>query len=337
MHALQIHTPPLAALALIVLAALLTGCSAASKAKPGAAVEVVTTVAPITSIAAAIGGDRVNVSGVIPEGTNSHTYEPKPSVAETLAQADVLYVNGLGLDDPTVKMAREVMPGGSEVVALGDRALPRSQWIYDFSFPRSGGKPNPHLWTDPRLAVKYAAVIRDDLSKRDPAGRTTYEANYRSFESSAARLDRAMRKSFATVPAKNRKLLTYHDGYAYFARDYGWKVIGAIQASDFEDPTGREVASLVDQIRAEKVPAIFGSEVFPSPVLAEISSETGVRYVDQLRDDDLPGEPGSANHSWLGLMRADFEIMTRAMGGDASALSRLSVGKPTGSRARYPQ
>ncbi len=337
MHAFTIHTPPLAAIASVVVAALLTGCSSVSKATPSAAVNVVTTVAPITSIAAAIGDGRVNVTGVIPEGTNSHTYEPKPSMAETLAQADVLYVNGLGLEDPTVKLARELIGEGSEVVALGDRALPRSEWIYDFSFPRAGGKPNPHLWTDPRLAVRYAAVIRDDLSSRDPAGRTTFEANYQRFQSSVALLERGMRKAFATIPANNRKLLTYHDGYAYFARDYGWKVIGAIQTSDFEDPTGREVVRLIDQIRAEKVPAIFGSEVFPSPVLAQISEETGVRYVDQLRDDDLPGEPGSADHSWLGLMRANFTIMTRAMGGDASALSRMPLQTPTASNAGYPQ
>ena len=129
-----------------------------------------------------------------------------------------------------------------------------------------------------------------------------------------------MRTSFATIPRAQRKLLTYHDAYAYFGRDYGWDVIGAIQVSDFEEPTPKEVAGLIDQIRAEKVPAIFGSEVFPSPVLAQIGKEAGVEYVDVLRDDDLPGRPGDPEHSWIGLMHFDYVTMTEAMGGDATAL-----------------
>jgi ABC-type Zn uptake system ZnuABC Zn-binding protein ZnuA len=146
-----------------------------------------------------------------------------------------------------------------------------------------------------------------------------------------------MRASFATIPRAKRKLLTYHDAYAYFARDYGWDVIGAIQVSDFEDPTPKEVAGLIDQIRATKVPAIFGSEVFPSPVLAQIGKEAGVQYVDVLRDDDLPGKPGDPEHSWIGLMRFDYLTMTSAMGGDARALEAFRPRDVVPDRAAYPQ
>ena len=337
MKLLQTHTQPLTVAALVTLIAVAAGCGQGEKAGNKKALNVAATVAPITSIVAAVGGDRINLRGVIPEGTNSHTYEPKPSIAETLAGADVLYVNGLGLEEPTVEMARDVMPSGSEIVSLGNRTLPRADWIYDASFPRSGGKPNPHLWTDPGLAIKYARVVRDDLSKRDPAGRSVYSANYTRFAAAARKLDGAMTKSFATIPPSNRKLLTYHDGYAYFARDYSWQVVGAIQASDFEDPTPREVTRLIDQIRSEKVPAIFGSEVFPSPVLAQISRETGVRYVDQLRDDDLPGAPGEPQHSWIGLMRFDYQVMTEALGGNAKALRDLRLQATPSDTADYPQ
>ena len=337
MELLHTHTQPLTVAALVTLIAVAAGCGQGEKAGNKKALNVAATVAPIISIVAAVGGDRINLRGVIPEGTNSHTYEPKPSIAETLAGADVLYVNGLGLEEPTVEMAREVMPSESEIVSLGNRVLPRKDWIYDFSFPRSGGKPNPHLWTDPGLAIKYARVVRDDLSKRDPAGRSVYSANYKRFAAAARKLDGAMKKSFATIPPSNRKLLTYHDGYAYFARDYSWQVVGAIQASDFEDPTPREVTRLIDQIRSEKVPAIFGSEVFPSPVLAQIGRETGVRYVDQLRDDDLPGAPGEAQHSWIGLMHFDYQVMTEALGGNAKALRDLKLQATTSDTADYPQ
>ena len=101
--------------------------------------------------------------------------------------------------------------------------------------------------------------------------------------------------------------------------------MGAIQPSDFADPTPQEIAELIDQIRAEHLPAIFGSEVFPSPVLEQIAAETGATYVDDLRDDDLPGEPGDPDHSYLGLMVFDFTTIVRALGGDPSAFESIDV------------
>jgi ABC-type Zn uptake system ZnuABC Zn-binding protein ZnuA len=318
-----------------LLAAGIAGFAAAAGAAPPRGLLVATTVAPITSIVANIGGDRVRITGIVPEGTNSHTFEPRPSVAELLSQADVVYLNGLVLEEPTKRLAARSLKEGAALVELGTRCIARKDWIYDFSFPRSGGKPNPHLWTNPRHALCYARVARDDLSRRDPANRAYYAGNYRKLAALVAQLDRAMRASFATIP--RRVLLTYHDAYAYFARDYGWKVIGAIQVSDFEDPTPREVARLIEQVRRERVPAIFGSEVFPSPVLEQIGRETGVRYVDVLRDDDLPGKPGEPRHSWAGLMHFDYVTITRALGGDATALERFRPRNVVPDRAVYPQ
>jgi ABC-type Zn uptake system ZnuABC Zn-binding protein ZnuA len=326
----------LAAGSLLVLPLAAAACGGAGASDDGR-LQVVTTVAPITSIAAGIGGDRVRITGLIPEGADSHTFEPKPSDAERLSRADVLYLNGLGLEEPTKALAAQNLKAGAEIVELGTRAIPDSEYAYDFSFPRSGGKPNPHLWTDPKYALEYAEIIRDDLSARDPDNAPYFAANYDRFAALIAELDRAMRTSFGTIPAGRRKLLTYHDAYAYFARDYGWKVIGAIQVASFDDPTPRDVADLIDQVRAEGVPAIFGSEVFPSPVLAQIGREAGVRYVDVLRDDDLPGAPGDPQHSWAGLMRFDYVTMTEALGGDASALRALRLPSAPADTAGYPQ
>ena len=299
--------------------------------------DVGTTVAPITSIAANIGGDRVRITGIVPEGANSHTFEPKPSVAELLSRLDVLFVNGLRLEEPTKELAQENLSDGAEIVELGTGSVAPREYAYDFSFPRSGGKPNPHLWTDPKYALKYAAIIRDTLSRRDGGNAEYFAANYERFAAKVGEFDEAMRTSFATIPRARRKLLTYHDAYAYFARDYGWDVIGAIQVSDFEDPTAREVATLIDQVRDARVPAIFGSEVFPSPVLEQIGREAGVKYVDVLRDDDLPGDPGDPEHSWMGLMHFDYVTMTEAMGGDAGALRAFAPADVAPDTATYPQ
>jgi ABC-type Zn uptake system ZnuABC Zn-binding protein ZnuA len=330
--------PVVAALAL----ALGCGAAACDDADPSAEaaatngrVMIATTVAPITSIVANIVGDRAEVEGIVPEGTNSHTFEPRPSVAELLSEADVLYLNGLQLEEPTRELAEANLRDGAEIVELGPLTIGEDEYLYDVAFPREDGAPNPHLWTDPLLARRYAEIVADDMAARDPANADYYAANYRSFAALIDELDAAMRASFATVP--NRQLLTYHDAYAYFAQDYDWEVVGAIQVSDFEDPTPREVVDLIEQVRAEGVPAIFGSEVFPSPVLEQIGRETGASYVDVLRDDDLPGSPGEAQHSWLGLMTFDFVTMTEALGGDASALRAVEVRNVAPDQATYPQ
>ncbi len=298
---------------------------------------VATTVSPITSIASSIGGDRVQVEGIVPEGTNSHTYEPAPEVAKLLSTADIVLINGLKLEDPTADLARENMKDGAELVEVGSQTLPESDYIYDFSFPKSEGKPNPHLWTDPLYAIKYAAVIRDEFTKRDPANAAYYATNYTNFERQATALANALRADQKTVPSGNLKLLTYHDAYAYFAKDFGWKVIGAVQPKNFSDPTPAEVADLIEQVKAQKVPTIFGSEVFPSSVLEEIGRATGARYEESLRDDDLPGKPGEAEHSWIGLMKYDYMTMIKGLGGTTRNLDAVSSAPTAPDTAIYPQ
>lgn len=303
----------------------------------GGKLQVVTTVAPVTSIVANIAGDRAAVHGVIPEGEDSHTYEPKPSVAVLMSEADVVFVNGLKLEDPTKEIADENIRAGGEVIELGTLTISADQYIYDFSFPRDGGKPNPHLWTNPPMAKCYARIAASAMSKADPANASYYMDNYVEYSAKIDQLDRLMIEATAGMPAQNRVLLTYHDAYAYFSAHYGWKVIGAIQVSSFEDPSPKEVTDLVKQIKAEKVPAIFGSEVFPSPVLQQLADETGVEYVDTLRDDDLPGAPGGPDHSYLGLMRFDLATMVENLGGDASKLKLFDASDVARDSADYPQ
>jgi len=215
--------------------------------------------------------------------------------------------------------------------------LPESDYIYDFSFPEEEGKPNPHLWTDPGYAVEYAAVIRDQLSELDPQNATYYASNYAAFEEEATALGEAVASDQQSVPAGNLKLLTYHDAYAYFAQEFGWEVIGALQPKSFSDPSPSDVASLIDQVIAENVPTIFGSEVFPSVVLEEVGRATGARYEDSLRDDDLPGAPGDPEHSWLGLMKYNFRTMVAGLGGTPTQLDAIAITPNTSDGAVYPQ
>jgi ABC-type Zn uptake system ZnuABC Zn-binding protein ZnuA len=295
----------------VVCALLLTACSSPTPAANGK-LNVVATVSPITNIIYNIAGDRINLSGIVPEGVNSHTFEPAPSDAQKLARADLIFVNGLHLEEPTLALAEANKQASAEIILLGEQTITPDQYVYDFSFPKEAGSPNPHLWPNPLHGLRYAEIVRDALVRRDPANADYYRANYSAFETRIQALDTAIQAAIDSIPEGNRKLLTYHDSWAYFALRYGLTVIGAIQPSDFAEPSAQEVAGMIEQIRAEQVPAIFGSEVFPSPVLEQIALETGADYVDDLRDDDLPGQPGDSNHSYVGLLVEDVRIMAAA-------------------------
>lgn len=286
-------------------------------------VRVVVTIAPIRSIVESVGGERVRVTALVPEGTNSHTFEPPPSAVRAIAGADLIVVNGLNLEQPVIELAEANRREGVEIARLGEAAIGPDEYVYDFSYPREGGDPNPHLWTDPILAIAYANIARDALGRADPEGAAAYAANAAAFAARMEELDAAIRAAAATVPPERRLLLTYHDSFPYFAPRYGFTVIGAVQPSDFSEPSPREVAALVRQIREAGVPAVFGSEVFPSETLETIAREAGAVQVATLRDDDLPGEPGDAENTYLGMMTANARAIVTALGGDASALDAL--------------
>ena len=298
---------------------------------------VVTTVSPLTNIVENIGGDRIDLQGLIPEGTDSHTYEPTPSDARALSQADLIIVNGLGLEEPALQLAEKQKKPGAQILKLGDQTITEREYIFDFSFPKEQGYPNPHLWLNPQYVMNYARLVRDKLVEMDPENEVYYRNNAERYLARLAALDRAIEQAIQTIPPANRRLLTYHDSWAYFARRYGLQVIGAIQPADFLEPSAQDVARIIDQVRRERVPALFGSEVFPSPVLERIAQETGARYVDKLRDDDLPGKPGEARHSYIGLMLENMEIMIPALGGHVESLKAIDPSNVAGNHARYPQ
>ena len=324
-------------LSIVMAITLATGCG--DEEVGDQKLKVVTTVAPITSIVENIGGDRIRLEGVVPEGVNSHTFEPQPSLAKLLADADLIIANGLFLEEPTLQLAEANKKEQTPVLLLGDRAITPEQWQFDFSFPESEGHPNPHLWPDPTLGLKYAELAQAELASLDPDNAEYYMENLEAFRQRVNAMDAAIREAVASVPPENRRLVTYHDSWAYFALTYGMEVIGAVQPSDFAEPSAREVAEIIDQVKALNLPAVFGSEEFPSDVLETIAREGNTRYIDELADDDLPGAPGDPEHSYLGLMLQNMRIMIPALGGSADAFDQIDVSPvfEGESGAVYPQ
>ncbi|AFU57615.1 ABC uptake transporter, substrate-binding protein [Candidatus Nitrososphaera gargensis Ga9.2] len=284
---------------------------------------VVTSVAPITNIVRNVGGDRIELTGIVPEGVNSHTFELTPSDAVVVRGADLVIINGLHLE---VDFERVVDAAGNpnlQLLKLADNTITSDQWVFDFSFPEEEGDPNPHLWLNVQHAMKYAELVRDKLIEMDPANSDYYSSNAKKYLALLEELDQGIMQSVQTVPPDNRKLVTYHDSWAYFAPRYGMTVIGAVQPSDFGEPTPQEVARIIEQIRAEGVPAIFASEVFPSKVVDQIAREANVQIVETLRDDDLPGEPGDPENTYVGMMVANMNTMLTSLGGNTDALEGI--------------
>ncbi|MCH9639871.1 MAG: metal ABC transporter substrate-binding protein [Betaproteobacteria bacterium] len=287
---------------------------------------IVTTVPPITNLVENVGGKHVDVVGIVPNGIDSHTFEPVPSDAKILADADIIIVNGLDLELPTIKLAEKVKKNSTPIIHLGNNALAEDQWQYDFSFPREHGHPNPHLWPNIALTMKYVEIIRDSLVEFDSLHKQSYMANTVVYLEKLKQLDEAIFACVQSIPEKNRKLVTYHDSFAYFAPRYGMKVIAAIQPANFTEPGPREIIRVIEQIRNEQIPAIFGSEVFPSKVMEQVARESGAKFIDELSDDELPEKP---NDSFIGMMTKNMTIMSEALGGDPDCAAHVDVNNLT--------
>jgi ABC-type Zn uptake system ZnuABC Zn-binding protein ZnuA len=223
---------------------------------------------------------------------------------------------------------------------LGSNTVTQDEWVFDNSFPQAEGKPNPHLWVSTESAESYARLAAEQLSQLDPEGADYYAANLEAYLAKLEDLNQVTREVVDSIPPENRKLLTYHDSWPYWARQYGFEVIGAIQPSDFNEPSAQEISQLIDQIRQEKVPAIFGSEVFPSKVSEQIAREANVKLANT-SDDDLPGdgsavavENSDSKHTYIGMMADNLRILAENLGGDPSLVDKLDTSNVVGPTAK---
>jgi ABC-type Zn uptake system ZnuABC Zn-binding protein ZnuA len=283
-----------------------------------------------TAIVSEIAGGLVIVESLVPPGANGHTYEPVPSDAIRAATADLYIENGMELNDAVTAFVRANYRDGTPEVRLSD-AIPENEVISSDSAEEiaSHGHAhsfNAHFWTDPIYAIAYAEKIALALGNLDPENADVYTERAQAFTDRVRILDEATRAAIASIPIANRKLVVYHDSWSYFGRRYGIPIVGAIQPVSFSEPSADEIRRMIDQIRAENVPAFFGSEVFPSDVLETIAAETGSTYYSDLSDEELPGEPGTPEHSYEGMMIQNVRLITSALGGDVALLDDLVPG-----------
>ncbi len=287
------------------------------QAKP---LKIVTTVAPITDMVQRLGGELIQITSLIPEGVNSHTYEPSPFDAKFLSKADIIFINGLGLEFSITKFANKVKRPTSKIVRLGDLVLSKEQRKFDASFPENLGKPNPHLWLNVEYTMRYVELIRDILIEHDAKNRDHYKVNANRYLNQLQQLDNTIAACIMSVPSRNRKLITYHDSFAYFGLRYDMIVIDAIQPADFQKPSAKDVAQLINQLRQKQAVAVFGSVEFPSKILEQIAREANVQFIEGLSDDVFPGEKGTLEHSYIGMMQRNLRIMIGGLEGDQTCI-----------------
>lgn len=311
-------------------AVLLASCGGGGGSGDDGDLVVVGTVNPIVDLIRKVGGDRVTVSSIVPAGRNTHDYSPRPSDARTLTDADLFIDNGLGLNETLLDFALNNLPDDAQTMLLGNELPGDTRLATGDGTCHEGhchGTVNAHTWPDTLVAQRYAELIADALTAVDRDGEDVYRANAKTLADRLGRLHEAIAAATATVPEQNRKLVVYHDAWAYFARRYGFRMIGALQAVNLAEPSAGEVRAMVDQIKAEAVPAFFGSEVFPSDVMGAVAEESGAKHVPGLSDDTLPGKPGEPEHSYVGLMLANTRLIVSSLGGDSTALDEFEQGE----------
>ena len=268
---------------------------------PGSAVKVVATTTVFADIVQNVGGSRVSVSSIVPPGVGPEDYEPKPDDARKLGDADLIVSNGVGLDDFLDRLLANA-GGDHPRLVLGD-GIPTIT---------VDGEANPHFWLDPSLVKQYyLAAIAAKLSSIDPAGAPTYQANAAAYGAKLDALDSDLKARIDTIPVANRKLVTFHDAFPYFARHYGFELVGVILENVGQEPSASDLAALVNTVKAAHVKAVFSESQF-SPKLAQtLAQEAGItQVVTTLYNDALGPAPAD---TYLGLMRWNVDEIVKAL------------------------
>jgi len=264
----------------------LAGCGSGSSSRaPGAAVNVVTTTTVFADLVKNVGGDYVSVTSLVGKNGDVHTFEPKPADIQTVAGANLLVMNGLGLDDWLEKTITNAAASGTPLIKLGPGVTG-----VDLLPGEQPGTQNPHLFMDVKYTELYVDEIATALKAADAAHADRFDAQATEYKGRLEALDASVRARVATIPEANRKLVVFHDAFPYFAREYGITIVGVAVEAPGQDPSAGYTAQLINAIKAAGVKAIFSESQFPAKLVEQLAAETGAKVVANLYDDAL-GDP----------------------------------------------
>lgn len=282
--------------------------SSAALARPSntTTINVVTTMSILADMVNNVGGARVQAENIIPIGAGPEDYQPTPTDAQKIGRADVVFYNGHGLEawlDNLFKNAAQpdqihiAVSEGLQAVDVGSEAF------------QAG---NPHFWMSAAHGVTYVEKIRDGLIQVDPDSKDSYTANAAAYSKQLLALNDELKQQAQTIPEAQRKIVTNHDAFPYFANEYGFTLVGNVLRNPESEPSAGDLAQLVTVIRAQNVKAVFSESQFSPKLTQSISEEAGVKVIANLYTDTL-GAANSNVTSYIEMLRYDMQTIVDAL------------------------
>jgi zinc/manganese transport system substrate-binding protein len=255
-----------------------------------------------------VGGDRVEVATLVGPNSDAHVYAPAPADAKKVADAKVVVTNGLGYEG---WMGRLLKASGTKAPVVVATKGVKERKAQD---GHGHGGADPHAWQSVANVKAYVNNIRDALIAADPAGKSAYEANAAAYLGKLDALDQEVRAAVAAIPADRRRIITSHDAFGYFQQAYGIEFIAPQGVSTEAEPSARDVARIITQVKKQKTPAVFLENVADPRLMERIAQETGARVGGKLYSDALTGEKGDAP-TYIELMRHNVKQLAAALMG----------------------
>ncbi len=271
-----------------------------------APLRVVTLSSVLTEIASEVGGSEVTVTGLLPAGVDPHSFEPAPVDVERVARADIILANGLGLEN---YLERLVANSGTLARIVEAGSALKGQVPYLDAFGRH--EPDPHWWNSVPAAERVAQMVCAQFTSLRPQQRAAFESRTKSYLASLQSLDAWARSVLATVPQGHRQLVTTHDAFGWFARDYAFTVHPISGISPDSDPNARQLAQLAQLIEREKIPAIFVESTTNRSLVEALVRETGARLGGELYADGL--SPDGDGTTYAGMIRHNVRTLAEAL------------------------
>jgi zinc/manganese transport system substrate-binding protein len=265
-----------------------------------------------------VGGERLELADLVGPNGDVHVYAPTPADVKTIAAANIVFVNGLGLEGWVDRLIAASGTHAATVVASRG-VTPRSG-----ETGRDRLATDPHAWQSVANAKIYVGNIRDGLIATDPGGENVYKVNAAAYLAALDKLDAEIKTAIEAIPVAHRKVITTHTAFGYFGDAYGIEFIAPEGLSTDADPSARNIAVLIEQIRREKIPAVFIENITDPRLLQRIAAETGARIGGTLYSDALSPPDGPAA-TYIDMMRSNVRELTKGWRADAELIARLAL------------
>ncbi len=295
----------------VVLALFIAGGGTAAGAEKK--LNVVTTFSILGDLTKNVGGDRIEVTTLVGPNGDVHVYEPTPADAKAVGNADVVLVNGLGLEGWVDRLIKTSGYQGPVVVA-SQGVKPREMAAEELEQGAKHGPlmTDPHSWQDVGNGRLYVQNIAKGLETVDPASASVYRANAAAYTAKLSELDQWVRKEFFGIPQQKRRMITTHDAFGYFGAAYGISILSPVGFSTESEASARDIANLIQQIRREKITAVFVENVTDPRLMEQVAKESGVTLGGTLYSDALSMPEGPAP-TYLEMFKNNVSLIAAAM------------------------